>query len=74
MADGFDSKVHIQVRPVEMPWRRLLNVQDLAHRDFLEPRVAFVGKKQLSVSGQEPNAVLRDIRHLNFQSAFPRRF
>ena len=55
--DGFDSNIHIKLRPIEVARSRFLNIEDRSNGYILKPREVFVGHKQLFVSGKQPDSM-----------------
>jgi len=52
MANGFNCQVDVELGPVQMLGRRLLNVQDLANGRVLKPRELREGQKQFLAAQQ----------------------
>lgn len=67
MLDGLDREVHIEVGPVQMVGMGQLDVQQLSHRNILEPREILEGQEQFPALDQEPESMLRNVRDLNVQ-------
>ena len=63
MFDGFEAKVDIQIRPVEMVGRTLLYIEYLGDGCVAEPREVLEGQEQLTVSATEPDAVSVYVRY-----------
>jgi len=49
MLDGLHREIDVQLRPMEVMWRRPLDVQHLPDRCGLEPRKALEREKELAV-------------------------
>src|SRR5690242_10549101 len=72
MADGFDSQIHIELGPVEVVRLRTFDVRELRDRSVLEPGKFRKRHKQLLRLQHHPEAVSRNVRHLNVESACAR--
>lgn len=67
--DRLHGEIDIEVGPVEMVKLRPLHVQDCGYRGVPKPGENVEGEKQLPISQQEPEAVLRNIGDLSVRSA-----
>lgn len=65
MLDGLNVQVDIEIRPIEMTRRGLLDIQHGSDGGFAEPWELPVGQKQLAPSGQQPDASPEYVGHLN---------
>src|SRR6266705_5596586 len=72
MADGFDGQIHIELGPVEVVRLRTFDVNELRDRSVLEPGKFRKRHEQLLRPEHQPEAVSRDVRHLNVESACAR--
>ena len=57
LANGFDGKVHVELRPIQVIFRWPLNFRELLDRGLLEPRKIGARHGQLLVSQQQPEAI-----------------
>ncbi len=73
VADGVDGQIDIEVRPVKMIRRRALHVQELSNGSVPEPWEIRKRHEQFLCLEQQPEAMFRDVRNLNFQSACAKR-
>ena len=48
--DGFYAQIYIQIRPIEVPKRRLLNSEDIPNRNLFEPRKILIRKKKFPLT------------------------
>lgn len=65
MLDHFHSKIHIDIRPVEMPWGWLFDIPQVFDRLIPEPREIGVGYKQLPPMDHNRYAIGGDIGNFN---------
>ena len=65
MLNGFHAQIHIQIRPMETAWSRLLNSEDLANRSLLEPGEILKREKKFPLTDEKPYPMSRYIRYLN---------
>lgn len=63
--DGLEAKIDVQVRPVEVVWRWLFDVEDLGDGGVFEPRKVIEGQEQLPIPAEDPDAMLRDVGDFN---------
>ena len=66
MANGLQSKVNVQFGPREVTGSRFPHVQNFPHGSIFEPWEILVRREQLLCAGEQPDAVHRDVRNLNF--------
>ena len=72
MLDHVDGQVDVDFWPMKVPGKRLLHLDNGLYRLIAEPRKIRVGHEQLPAPDEQPDAVRRDVRDLNFRSAFAR--
>ena len=72
MANGIDGQIHIEVGPVEVVGLGALDICELGDWSVLEPRKLREGYEQFLGPQHEPEAVIRDVRNFNVQSACAR--
>src|SRR5579859_669909 len=70
--DRVDRQVDVEIGPVKMPWRRPLKPQNRLYRGSLEPGEVLERQEQLTAVEQQPEAVLGNVRDLNFRSGCAR--
>ena len=46
MLDGFYAQIYVQIRPIEVSGRRLLNSENVSNRNLFEPREILIRKKK----------------------------
>ena len=73
MFNDLRGEIDIQIGPVEVAGRWLFDIDDLAHRDILEPGKILIRHEHFPVSGQKPDAVAGDIGDFNRRSVFSKR-
>jgi hypothetical protein len=69
MLDDLFREIDIDVRPVEVARRLLLNIHDYLYRLILEPREFVIWHEQLLIVRQQPNSMSGNVRYLNYQSS-----
>ena len=74
MSDGFYAQIYIQIRPIEVAGRRLLNLEDVPNRNLFEPREILIRKKKFLLTYEKPYPMSRYIGYFNAQSDFAKPF
>ena len=74
MFDGFYTQIYVQIRPIEVPRRRLLNSEDVPNRNLFEPREIFIRKKKFPLTNEQPYPMSRDIGYFNVRSDLTKLF
>ena len=72
--DGFYAQIYIQIRPVEVPGRRLLNLENVPNRNLFEPREILIRKKKFLLTDEKPYPMSRYIGYFNARSDFAKLF
>lgn len=65
MVDNLISEVYIEIRPVEVVWMRLLDMEDFSHRRVFEPWEILEGHEHFLVVGQKPHPVAGNVSYFN---------
>ena len=73
MPDRLDSQVDVQLGPIKVVCGWEFDVQNFANRDIPEPGKIGEWQKLFLFFKQEPEAVLRDVGYLNWESAYAKR-
>ena len=73
MANGLQSKVNIQLGPIEVTWSWFPYLQNFPNGGIFEPWKILVRKEKLFLTGEQPDAVRRDVCDLNFGSTDAKR-
>ncbi len=69
--DRLDSKIDVQLRPVQVVRMWPLHINELADGPIPEPREILKRQKDLSIAEEEPEAVGRYVGNLNARNGFP---
>ena len=72
--DGFYTQIYIQIRPIEVPGRRLLNVKNVPNRNFFEPREILIREKKFPLTDEKPYSMSRYIGYFNLRSDLAKLF
>ena len=72
--DGFYTQIYIQIWPIEVPGRWLLNSEDAPNRNLFEPREILIRKKKFPLTDEQPYPMSRYIGYFNAQSNFVKPF
>ena len=72
--DGFYAQIYIQIRPIEVPRRRLSNLENVPNRNLFEPREILIRKKKFLLTYEKPYPMSRYIGYFNAQSDFAKPF
>lgn len=59
MLDGVDREVDVEPRPAQVSRMRTLDLENLADRGVQEPGAFRVGKEELAIVDEDPEAVLQ---------------
>lgn len=71
VADDVQGEIDVQLRPMKMVAVGEFDLRDLADTGVSEPGELLKGQEVLGPVRQNPEAVLRDVRHLTAGSALP---
>ena len=72
VAYRLNRQVNIKIRPIKMIRRRPQDVENLLNRCRLKPGKFRIGKRQLFIANQDPDAMSGNIRDLSRQSGCSR--
>jgi hypothetical protein len=68
MIERLEREVNVQGSPVQMVRAGPLDVAKLRDRGIAEPRKVVERNEPFALTGKQPEAVRRDVRHLNRRS------
>ena len=74
MLDRFYTQIYIQIWPIEVPRRRLLNSEDVPNRNLFEPREILIRKKKFPLTDEKPYPMSRYIGYFNVRSDLAKLF